>query len=487
MSSKLIRYVVSSCHLTKKQGTVALRNRIIGVGARDTMIQFWKSELVDALANCPEAVERKIQDLRNALRNPDEAIDVWKSLLRRFVVYKLVLELQCALDRKADQDLSIAVWKDLVEQRSDAWQFRDYLQFALNRAGDKDKRIAVWLSMVEQNIDRSDLCLQLRLALQANEDHDQEISVWKTLLEQHLEHRNLAIQLRDSLERKGNKDEAVSIWQELVLRHPASLHLKWGLVKALEWKGETEEGIAIWKRLLCANPGVKWIYQGLLESLEKTTAARAISVLKDLSGCNPEKWEVQMALAEAYERDGNSEESMSLWNMLLKRYPNEQEIKKRGAVYEPDYASGRDYSMVWASKIAATRWNESAEDVAESLERGMAIEQVIDRWKDVVRKYPGTAWAPHMLDRALRRKQSPADAVNAWKSLVRKYPSAWGFQARLAKAYKWKGDDTEALAGWTELLEGYPDDRGLQEQVRQATHILKSDDFSGETCKVDKL
>jgi hypothetical protein len=33
--------------------------------------------------------------------------------------------------------------------------------------------------------------------------------------------------------------------------------------------------------------------------------------LKDLSECNPDIWEVRMALAGAYERDRNSEEAVS--------------------------------------------------------------------------------------------------------------------------------------------------------------------------------
>lgn len=177
---------------------------------------------------------------------------------------------------------------------------------------------------------------------------------------------------------------------------------------------------------------------------------------KSMSEKHRNKNELMYQLALDYERKGNFDSSIPLWQGLLK---SNRALKQPKTVEQEAKQPPNTHGNLM-SGLPPTIHQDIRRHLARAYERNGNTRAAVQEWKDLF---------------ALDAPQPDIEAhgkddtgIRILLDLVMKYPHEVGLQDLLSDIYEQQADIMESIAGWEELVIQYPDDVSLQHRLSTA-------------------
>jgi len=332
---------------------LAARNRMIAIKVRNNELDEAKQMVADILEIEPDNTEAlvvraafnfsernynaAIVDLRTVLRSDEQSTRALLLLARSHVgagnaelahdAYRRLIEtepnhptasneLADLLARTGDAEEAAEVLRRKLELAPDDQRSASNLVEALLLQGDTEAAEEEVRNLMELEDTTGLAEFQLGRVMQAKSSSDEAIAAYKRALSKNPESAQALQSLIGALVQSGREAEAVTYLQQHIEEHPAQVipHLLLGAIHARE--GRREAAKAEFETTIELQPSANRAYASLA-ALYPDDRAERIAIYKRGTTANPNDATLAFLLASEYERGGDFENAIGLYESML--------------------------------------------------------------------------------------------------------------------------------------------------------------------------
>ncbi len=374
----------------------------------------------------------------------------------------------------ADDSSRIRRWAQLAEvlylQRSP--------EFAVSAVDEALKLDPYRISLVRQKIG----------ILLSIERFDEAIASAKKLWETKPELVALSLWL-EALERSHRFDEAVNVIKQALADRPTERSLRMRYALQLIRAGQDELSLQVLKKLIEDEPTSDMVARALIQILVRLDRAdEAIQVMTRFAALQPERYDLQIVIAQIALEQGLTEQVRQMSKYLREKSPEMIDAWLLGVAVEKKSADEEEERLLWleiSKKFQAARWVSGAWQHWIRLGMESELERVLDKWRSDQPNNTAPWWVALRSAQKMHRYDLAHDLLDGIERRVGETPDVLGMRASILSE-QWRiSDSIKSVTRATSLA---PIDTKLLEQLIGLQ--LKSgdwDDFDKNFSRLEYL